>query len=100
MYCTVLYCTVLYCTEPVTTTNVFDRLIGTPLCGVCEVLYMQLILLEVTLRSWQKARRSDVGASEEGEIASRDPTHKARLSEVGGLTLYSCDKIINQSTFC
>jgi hypothetical protein len=51
--------------------------------------------LKVTLRSWHKARRCDVGASEAGEIASRDPTNKARLYEVGGLTLYSCDKIIN-----
>jgi hypothetical protein len=50
-----------------------------------------IVLLDVTLRSWHKARRSDVGASEAGETASRDPIHKARLLEVVGLTLYFRD---------
>jgi hypothetical protein len=44
-------------------------------------------LLEVTLRSWHQSRRMDVGSSEAGDTASRDPMHKTRRCEVGGLTL-------------
>jgi hypothetical protein len=64
-------------------------------------------LLEVTHRSWHKVRCSDVVTSEpagrdaqrytmkKGETASRDLSHKVKLSKVGELTLYSCDKISN-----
>jgi hypothetical protein len=54
---------------------------------------------EVTIRSWYQARRSDVGASEAGEAASRDPTHKVRRCEVGGLTLYSRDQLSKRNIF-
>jgi hypothetical protein len=56
-------------------------------------------VLEVTLRSWYQARRSDAGSSEAGKTTSRDPTHKARWCEVGGLTLYSRDQLSKRNIF-